>query len=179
MKGRQALVAAAVSLFQARGYHGVGVADILARAGLPRGSLYHHFAGGKEALAVAAVHFIGDEVEALLEHRLQQWADAGAVYAQICTATADWLEQSGFKQGALIGALAAGPDAPALARAVAHTHERWAQRFAAALAKDGDAERPMDRARTMLAALEGAVLMARAAQDASVLRGLVRTLQSA
>ena len=174
MSGREALVAAAVSLFQARGYHGVGVADILARAGLPKGSLYHHFPGGKEALAIAAIAAIDAEVRTLLERRFSEGADAYSVYAEICASVADWLEETGYAQGALIGALAAAPDAPALAEAAALAQARWIVLFARALPPpDG-----IDRARTMLAALDGAIIMARAARDASCLRQLARTLQS-
>jgi TetR/AcrR family transcriptional repressor of lmrAB and yxaGH operons len=174
MSGREALIAAAVSLFQARGYHGVGVADILARAGLPKGSLYHHFPGGKEALAVAAIEFIADEVTLWIEQRLGAGANAFSVYAEICESTARWLEDTGFSQGALIGGLAAA-DVPALAAAAGQSQRLWIERLAAAMPNAGG----IDRARTMLAALEGAIIMARAARDAAVLRALPGVLQPA
>jgi AcrR family transcriptional regulator len=45
-----ALVAAARTLFAERGYAAVGTEEIVQRAGVTRGALYHHFRGGKEAL---------------------------------------------------------------------------------------------------------------------------------
>ena len=51
------IVAAAVSLFAARGYAGVAVNDVAAEAGVAKGSLYRHFES-KDALFAAAVESV-------------------------------------------------------------------------------------------------------------------------
>src|SRR3954466_1875711 len=53
------LIAAARELFPDRGYANVSVEDIVRRAGVTRGALYHQFPGGKEDLFVA----VFDQVE--------------------------------------------------------------------------------------------------------------------
>ena len=50
-----ALVTAARALFAERGYANVGTEEIVRRAGMTRGALYHHFRGGKEELFRAVV----------------------------------------------------------------------------------------------------------------------------
>lgn len=52
------MVDAARQLIRERGYHAMALSDVLARSSTPRGSVYHHFPGGKAQIAreVAATH---------------------------------------------------------------------------------------------------------------------------
>ncbi len=56
-----ALIKAGRELFAERGYADVGTEEIVARAGVTRGALYHHFRGGKEELFHAVVVEINAE----------------------------------------------------------------------------------------------------------------------
>jgi AcrR family transcriptional regulator len=58
---RAALVEAARALFAERGYAGVGTEEIVQRAGVTRGALYHHF-DGKEDLLRAVMHDLAREL---------------------------------------------------------------------------------------------------------------------
>jgi AcrR family transcriptional regulator len=53
---------AARELFAARGYSAVGTEEIVQRAGVTRGALYHHFRGGKEELFRAVLVQISAEI---------------------------------------------------------------------------------------------------------------------
>jgi AcrR family transcriptional regulator len=52
---REEILDLAVELFAARGYHGVSMDDIGARAHITGPALYHHFKGGKEAMLAEAL----------------------------------------------------------------------------------------------------------------------------
>ncbi len=54
---KDVLIETASRLFRLRGYYGVGLKDILAESGIPKGSLYHYFPDGKEQLAIAAIEY--------------------------------------------------------------------------------------------------------------------------
>src|SRR5690349_11737183 len=62
---RRALVAAARPLFAERGYGEVATEEVVQRAGVTRGALYHHFAGKQELFAA-----VYEEVERELTERI-------------------------------------------------------------------------------------------------------------
>src|SRR5437764_48846 len=57
-----ALMRVARELFAERGYAGVGTEEIVQRAGVTRGALYHHFKGGKEELFRAVLVQLSAEI---------------------------------------------------------------------------------------------------------------------
>lgn len=161
---RERLIAAAVRLFQSRGYAATGLSEILVAASCAKGSLYHHFPGGKEALACAAVAVIGTEVDRFLSARASAGHGAADTLAALAGLTGRWLERTGYTQGALLVTLSAADPAatPELTAAIEATRARWAAWFASRLALPA-ADR---EARSALATLDGAICAARLARDA-------------
>jgi len=77
---RQQLVDVARQLFTERGYAGTSIEDIIERAGVARGALYHHFAG-KEALFAAVYRVVqADVASAVVTAALTASDPAQAVY---------------------------------------------------------------------------------------------------
>src|SRR3954462_10202926 len=70
---RRRMIESAAVLFRERGVQGTSFSDVLAHSGAPRGSIYHHFGGGKTQLAEEATRWAGEfivagTVAALAEH---------------------------------------------------------------------------------------------------------------
>lgn len=75
---RRELLRVARELFADRGYGAVGTEEIVARAGLTRGALYHHFQGKRDLFR--AVHEqLEEELVAEIASRLGDVTDAGAL----------------------------------------------------------------------------------------------------
>jgi AcrR family transcriptional regulator len=70
---RSALVAAARELFAARGFAAVGTEEIVRRAGVTRGALYHHFAGKRDLFRACY-----EQIESELAERLVESVAPGA-----------------------------------------------------------------------------------------------------
>jgi AcrR family transcriptional regulator len=89
---RKALVEVARRLFAKRGYADVGTEEIVRRAGVTRGALYHHFSG-KEDLLHAVAEQVEEEVtrksaEAALAHT-DPWAQQRAGWEAFLDACLD------------------------------------------------------------------------------------------
>jgi AcrR family transcriptional regulator len=70
---RDEILDIAMTLFAARGYHGVSMDDIGAAAGVTGPALYHHFAG-KEAMLAAALNPVSEQLLAGGRARLRDHA---------------------------------------------------------------------------------------------------------
>jgi AcrR family transcriptional regulator len=64
---RRALLEAARSLFAERGYHGAAAEEIVRRAGLTRGALYHHFEDKKDLFRAVV-----EEMEGEIDERIEE-----------------------------------------------------------------------------------------------------------
>lgn len=175
---RQRMLDSAVELFRQHGYNGTGFREVVAHSGAPRGSIYHHFPGGKAQLATEAVaragEFIDDKIKA-----------AGSKGEFVAAFEAFWLwwihyvETSDFRAGCPVAGVAAEthPEAPELGQAAAAAFERWQGTLRRGLRYAGmPAGDAADLATLVVSALEGATLLARAEGDREPLERVGRRL---
>src|SRR5919197_1479958 len=85
---RERMIQSAALLFRRQGIEGTSFSDVLEHSGAPRGSIYHHFPGGKSQLAEEATRYAGDFIAAGLVTALAEDDPRAAIRAF----TANWLE---------------------------------------------------------------------------------------
>jgi TetR/AcrR family transcriptional repressor of lmrAB and yxaGH operons len=163
---RSRILRAALRLFRRHGYHGVGINDILAEAQAPKGSMYHHFPGGKQEIAAAVVGLITDGLLGLID--AQDTAQAPHETVQrVGTALGETVARTRHELCALFAAFVAEKaSAPRLGQAVAAAYSAIAARLEERLLAAGfSAGQARERSQLVVILLEGGSLIAAARED--------------
>jgi TetR/AcrR family transcriptional repressor of lmrAB and yxaGH operons len=163
-KHKENLVRTAMRLFRQQGYASTGLQQIVTESGAPKGSLYHYFPSGKEALGEAAVTMAGDMVHAMLADLASRHREPKAFMRAYCNVMAGWMEESDFRSGCPIATtlLETAPASPAITAAGQKAIDGWIDVIAGVFAADGlDPPASRRRAQVVVAAIEGALILAR------------------
>ncbi len=175
---RDKLAIQAGYLFQQKGYHGVGLTEILEKAGVPKGSLYHHFPDGKADLALAAAQIASTEVLRIIDASFDPATDYRHGVTTFCHKLAKYFDIHEGKIGCPVSAtLLGGPDNAAFRNALSDIFGAWMKRLTDHAVRLGQSnEVARSNARRLLLSLEGAWTMAWADNDSDLLRGLPELL---
>ena len=158
----------AIELFRQHGYNGTGFRDVVAHGNAPRGSIYHHFPEGKAQLAVEAVKLAGDRMEAVFRQGAREGADFVSGFEWVWSWWTGYVAGSDFEAGCPVAGVAieSHPEAPTVADAANEVFQRWVKSIAVGLQISGvDADEAERLGALVIAAQEGATLMARAARS--------------
>lgn len=183
---RERLIAAMAAALQRRGFHGTGLSDLLAAAQAPKGVLYHHFPGGKTALAVAAIEATVARVARALDQLIERKDDPVAALRAWLAGAQKQLEAGAFERGCPLAtvALESTADDTQIRAALATGFALLRARLARALALAGlGPARARQLAALTVSAYEGALMQARVAGSvepmAETSLGLLALLQHA
>ncbi|MEH6566612.1 MAG: TetR/AcrR family transcriptional regulator [Halopseudomonas sp.] len=164
---------------QRNGLHGTGLTRLLSQAKAPKGSLYHHFPGGKEELALAAIAQTADQLERFFGRLFAEHADPLDAVAHWIESALRRMQASEFSLGCPLAAAAldSSPDDLDLRLAINHSFERVHRQFAAHISAAGyPADYSEDLAALLFSSYEGALIMARVAGDTLPLERAFRAL---
>ncbi len=178
-------MASTVELMRRQGYTASGVSEIARRGRAPMGSFYHHFPGGKEQLAAAALDRGASEYAALIERAIQGDGPLTKQLARIATLTADSLERTSFELGCPVAttALETVSTSSVLQDRAARAFESWQDLIIQHCVNAGVPQsKAAELAMTVIALIEGSELMSRVGRDRRPLSNAadaIRTLTAA
>ncbi len=162
--GRALLLNGARQLLAEKGYAGMELRDVAARGHAPRGSIYHHFPGGKTQLAREAAELEGTTIRDLIERSLEERGlkQTLTMFGEVFRRrVANHPERIGCPVAA---AALARPEDAELAAAATAAFQSWERPIAAALRDEGVSPADADAfAGLVVSTVEGALLRARAA----------------
>jgi AcrR family transcriptional regulator len=178
---RERMVRSAAQLIRRKGVSGTGMREIVTEADAPRGSLQHYFPGGKEEIVSDALLWAGN-VEASRVRRSLGELTSRTPSALLASIIDNWrreLTKEQFAAGCPLVAAAADTAATSkqLRQVLGRAFDGWLEPLSASLVDVGvPAERADNLAVVVIAALEGAIIMARIRRDLTPFDALIREL---
>src|SRR5689334_21701001 len=160
---RDQMIRSAAALIRERGVEGTSFSDVLAHSGAPRGSIYHHFPGGKAQLVEEATGYAADYIARGLAAALASGDPSTAIRA-FADSWRAILDESDYGAGCpIVASTLAGEQNPTARELAGARFARWQEMIATALRDRGVSPSRADAvSTTAIAAIEGAVILARA-----------------
>jgi TetR/AcrR family transcriptional regulator, lmrAB and yxaGH operons repressor len=177
LTARDRLIGSAIELIATKGVAGTGVSELIEQGDVSRRTLYVNFPGGKAELMADATRSAGSSMTDLLSSLVSD-TPANEALPAFGSWWAETLQSSAFTRGCpIVGAALGRSEAPDAADAARETFEHWVTALEARLEMDGvGAAESRSLAITIIAAVEGAVLMCRAERSVDPLDQTIRQL---
>lgn len=175
------MIETTVRLLRTQGLRATGINQIVQESEATRGSIYFHFPGGKEELAIEAVRMAGANVtrkirDALAGHR--DTATALRKYIDVYTAE---VRESDFQRGCPVANIAmdAAATSPPIRAVCAEIFGEWQAVIAERLESDGFGKRKAAAlAELTLSSIEGAIIFCRARRSTEPLERVAAHLSA-
>lgn len=176
---RDRIIEATAALLEAQGFHGTGLNQIVRESGAPKGSLYYYFPGGKEELVSAAVVWSGSAAADRIRDVMAPHATGADALRSVVLTIAQSMRESDYRTGSPVAsvALEMAAESDVVSDACSAVYDLWqgvVRDKLVALGHDrGQATR---LAISIVAALEGAVVLSRASRSVLPLEHVARDL---
>ncbi len=161
---REKIIATTCDLLELQGYHATGLNQIIGESGSPKGSLYYHFPGGKEELAIEAIHHVGNQVLKRIQDNLALVDDPAEALRAFIYNIALNVELSDFRAGGPITTIAmeTASNSERLRQTCQQIYQSWQGAFADKLLAGGMMpERAQQVAQFIVSVIEGGVILCR------------------
>ncbi|WP_078312174.1 MULTISPECIES: TetR/AcrR family transcriptional regulator [unclassified Mycobacterium] len=170
MSARDTLIASVTGLVRRRGVAGTGLNALLEDSGVSRRTIYLNFPGGKQELVAEATRLAGQELTDIIKAAGDGIDPARGIELFIELWKAQ-LGETEMQAGCpIVAAVLGRTEAPQAAAVAAEAFRDWHELLAGRLEKYGvEAATARSLARTMIAAIEGAVIMSIAEQSTETL----------
>lgn len=177
---RENMIRSATLLMRERGVEGTSFSDVLAHSGAPRGSIYHHFPGGKAQLIEEATRYGGEFVAVRLTAALEK-SDPLATLDALAEFWRGVVHQTDFAAGCPIAAATMGGEqAPGARDLAGEVFRNWTELYGELLKRAGlSADRARSLSTLVIASIEGAVLLTCAQRSTEPLDRTVDELREA
>ncbi|WP_232835612.1 TetR/AcrR family transcriptional regulator [Actinocorallia populi] len=145
----------------------------------PKGSLYFHFPGGKEQLAVEATAQAADEWGHAIDAVLAEAGDTRSITSDIADLLGAVLLESDFRDSCPLATLAleVAADSDQIRTVCAGGYQRWIDLITVSLRDRGVPEDQTEELATfVLASVEGALLLAKVRRDTAPLQQVAAQL---
>lgn len=170
---REQIIATTCDLLESQGFHATGLNQIVKESGAPKGSLYHYFPEGKDAIAEAAIDAAGRMVAERIRAGLAVSDDAAEAVRLFVANVAHFVEASGFRSGGPLTTVAmeTATTNERLNLACREAYSRLQEAFEAKLAASGYAPAQVGELATFItAAIEGGIILCRTYHTGDPLR---------
>ena len=158
---RERMIDGAIRLLAKQGLQATSFSEVLELTGAPRGSVYHHFPGGKDQLIGEAVDRAGARALAVFEGK--QKASAEEITQAFLTMWRDLLVHTKYGAGCAVLAVTVATDSPDLLQHAGTVFRTWRGLLTDLYEHAGLAAKTAEQfAATLVAASEGAVVLSRA-----------------
>jgi AcrR family transcriptional regulator len=165
MDSRQRMIETTIRLLRTQGLRATGINQIVQGSKAPRGSIYFHFPGGKEQLAIEAVRIAGANGTRKIRDALDGHKDTATALRRYIEVYAEEIRESDFQRGCPIANIAtdAAATSPPIRTVCAEIFAEWQGHIAKRLERDGFRKRKAEAlAELILSSIEGAIIFCRA-----------------